>query len=386
MARQRVLIAGAGVAGLEAALVLEDLAAGALEVELCDAQREFVHRPFAMGEPYGAARAFRYDLGRLCEHCGADLRSSEIVSVDAQRRRAVDREGERLAYDHLIVATGARMLWAVPGAVTFLGTDEGQISEVIRALRAGQLEHLVFTMSAGYSWALPLYELALFAVTEVERLGGTGTRVTIVTPEDRPLEVFGRHAAEQVMTLLRDRGIEVILGAHPMRFGEGRLRVAPGGEIATDAVVSLPRFEGRRIAGIPHDEDGFIRIDEHGGVIGLENVYAAGDVTTFPVKQGALATQQADTAAEAIAAALTGDFDALPFDPVLRGVLWTGRRPRYLYGRPAGGHGEISSFSEQPDGPLRSGKVTARYLSPLVDELIAAGGLAEPAPQASPAS
>lgn len=368
--RQKVLIAGAGVGGLEAALALSDLAPGRVEVELCDSREEFVYRPFAVGEAYGAVRAFHYDLRRLCEHCGGNLRPGTIVSVDPKRRLATNSEGEQLSYEHLIVATGAHMRSAVPGAVTFWGADEGPMREVTEKLRAGRLRRLVFTMAAGCSWVLPLYELALIAVTEVERIGAR-TQVTVVTPEEMPLEAFGRRVAEQTAALLRSRAVELVAGAEPVQFEDGRLGVAAGSDLDADAVVSLPRFEGRRIGGIPCDADGFVSVDEHGGVIGLERVYAVGDVTTFPLKQGALTTQQADAVGEAIAAAVVGGFEPRSFDPLLRGVLWTGRRPRYLYGRPNGAHDEASSFSERPQGPLRTGKVSARYLSPLVDRLTA---------------
>lgn len=373
-ARQKVLVAGAGIAGLEAALALRDLAGELVEVELCDPRREFVFRPFAVGEPYGAApRAFRYDLRRLVERCGASYLSSGIVAVDPEQRVAVSRDGERLAYEHLIVAPGVRMLWAVPGATTFWGVaDEGEVGGVIAELRAGGLRRLVFTMSGGRSWALPLYELALFAVSVRGRgLRNGQTRISVVTPEQAPLRVFGRRAAEQMHELLTERGIEVITGTHPVKFEDGRLSVAPGEDIEADAVISLPRLEGRRIEGIPRDDDGFVGVDEHFGVLGLNRVYAVGDASAFPIKQGGVATQQADTAAEAIAAAAGAPLDPRPFDPVLHGVLWTDREQRYLYGRPTGGHGEASGISEHPPAGLRNGKVTARYLTPLVDVLSA---------------
>ena len=369
-----MLIAGGGIAGIEAALALRDLAGERVAVEVCDPRREFYFRPFAVGEPYGTGRAFRYDLERLVASCGASLRSSTVVSVDPGSRIATTREGDRIAYDHLVLAPGARMLWAIPGAVTFWGVaDEGQVGDVIADLRGGRLRHLVLTMPGGHSWALPLYELALLGATELAKCEQSKTRITVVTPEDVPLEVFGRRAGEKMSELLAARGIEVIAGTHPVRFEGDRLRVAPGKEIDADAVIGLPRFRGRAIAGIPHDGEGFIGVDEFGGAIGLERVYAAGDVTAFPVKQGGIASQQADTVAEAIAAAVGAGPKPRPFDPVLRGVLWTGRGPRYIYGRPTGGHGETSSFSERPSGPLRSGKVTARYMTPLVDSLIENG-------------
>jgi sulfide:quinone oxidoreductase len=368
--KQKVLIAGAGIAGVEAALALRDLAGDRVEVDQRDPRREFAFRPFAVGEPYGAARIFRYDMRRLALRCGASFHADSIVSVDSKRQIAITRDGDRVPYDHLIVTAGVRMLWAVSGAVTFWGVaDEGQVGNVIAHLRAGRLRNLVFTMADGRNWALPLYELALLGAAELSKAGLGHTRLTVVTPEEVPLGDFGRRAGEQMSRLLKDRGIEVIAATHPIEFGAGRLRIAPGEEIEADAVISLPRLEGRRIAGIPHDPDGFVRVDEHGRVFGLERVLAAGDITTFPVKQGGIATQQADAVAETIAAEVGADVEPARFDPVLRGVLWTGSEPRYLYGRPTGGHGGTSSLGAQPQWPAQDGKVIGRYLTSFLDSL-----------------
>ncbi len=371
--KSRVLIAGAGIAGIETALALRHLAGDLVEVELRDPRRTFSFRPFAVGEPYGAARVFRYDLERLTECCGASFRSDGIASVDAERRTASTRDGESLAYDYVVVASGVRTLWAVPGAVTFWGVaDEGQVGDVIAELRAGALGRLVFTMPAGCGWPLPLYELALLGATELAKAGMTGTQLTIVTPEDAPVALWGHRASEQMEQLLEERGIEVIAGAHPVKFDAGCLRIVPGEEVKADAVISLPRLEGRRIDGIPHDSRGFIGVDEHGRVLGMQGAYAAGDITAFPVKQGGIATQQADAVAEAIACDAGAGVDPHPFDPVLRGVLWTGREPRYLYGRMLEGRGEMSSIEQSPQGSPRNGKVAGRYLTPFLDSLAAA--------------
>jgi sulfide:quinone oxidoreductase len=234
-------------------------------------------------------------------------------------------------------------------------------------------------MPAGCSWCLPLYELAPLGATEMAKAGVTGTRLTVVTPEDAPLELFGRRAAEQMAELLASRDVEVVSSAHPVEFDGGRLQVAPGNEVEADAVISLPRLEGRRITGVPHDAEGFVGADEHGRVLGVDRLYAAGDVTTFPVKQGGVATQQADAVAEAIAAELGVEIEPKPFDPVLRGVLWTGDGPRYLYGRPTGGHGEASSMGERPKAPGQNGKgkVFGRYLTPFLNSLSEGGDPAQ---------
>jgi len=316
--RARVLIAGGGVAALEAALALRDLAGERFEVELCSPSSEFVYRPFAVGEPYAAAAVLRYDLDSLAQRIGVSFRLGGIFFVDHEVGLATARDGKHIHYDYLLVASGARMLWAVPGAVTFWGVaDEGGFGGIVRRLRAGVLRDVAFTMPGGHSWRLPLYELALLSSAVLAKSGIENARLILVTPEDAPLELFGRAVGERMAQLLGERRIEVVLDTHPIEFESGHLRVAPGAPIETEAVVSLPRLEGRRIDGLPADADGFLQVDEHCGVIGAEGVFAAGDVTAFPVKQGGIATQQADVAVEAIAAAAGCELEPAPFDPVL---------------------------------------------------------------------
>lgn len=366
-AKSKVLVAGGGVAALEAALALRELGGERLDVELRAPRAEFVYRPVAVGEPFGAARILRYDLGALAQRIGASFFLGGIHSVDPRARVATTRDGERLPYDFLIVASGARSLWAVPGAVTFWGAaDEGGFGAVVRKLRAGVLRDVVFTMPGGRSWGLPLYELALLGATVPARSGIADARLTVATPEDAPLELFGRAVGEQMAGLLEERGIGLRTGVHPVAFEHGLLRVAPGDPIEAGAVVSLPRLEGRRIDGLPADAEGFLPVDEHCRVAGVESVFAAGDGTAFPVKQGGIATQEADAAAAAIAAAAGCEVEAAPFDPELRAVLWTGSEPRYLYGKPTGGAGEVSKLSREPLWPQAEGKIVGRYLSPFL--------------------
>jgi sulfide:quinone oxidoreductase len=371
----RVLIAGGGVAALEAAIALQDMAGERAEVTLCSPREDFVYRPFAVAEPYGASHAMRYDLRRLAERCGAAFRLAGIGSVDGEARRARTHDGDEIAYDHLLVASGTRLLAGVSGAVTFWGVPEDpKVNEVIGDLRAGRLGRVAFALPGGGSWTLPVYELALLAEREVSK-AGLEARIAIVTPEEAPLGVLGRGASERVAELLASRGVEVVTHATPVKFVDGRLSFSPSGSVEADAVISLPRMEGRRIAGVPHDANGFIAVDAEARIAGMRDAFAAGDVTTFPVKQGGLATQQADVAAAQIAVALGCDVAAEPFDPVVRGVLWTGAEPLYLSGHLAGGRGEASRASEEAPwvgGP--EGKLVARYLMPFLAGLPAEAG------------
>jgi sulfide:quinone oxidoreductase len=364
----KVLIVGGGVGALEAAIALRDLAGDKARVEICAGRGDFVYRPFAVGEPYGASRVLRYDLEQLAELCGAEFRLENVAAVDPVLRLATSHDGAEIPYDYLVVACGSRLLWSVPGATTFWGAaDEGEVQEVVGRLREGRLRRVVFTMPGGHGWALPAYELALLAETELERHGIEDTRVTVVTPEEGPLKIFGRRASEQVAELLADREIEVLGSTHPVKYENGALAIVPGEPIEADAVVSLPRLEGRHLDGLPYDADGFIPVDEHARIVGLSNSFAVGDVTNFPVKQGGIATQQADAAAEAIAADLGCDVEANPLDPVLRGILWTGSKPRYLFGWLGGGHGETSVASDRPPWPIDNpSKLIGRYLTPFL--------------------
>jgi sulfide:quinone oxidoreductase len=363
----KVLIVGGGVAALETALALRAVAGERPAIELCAPRDEFLYRPFAVGEPFGAGHVLRYDLRELTEYFDASFRLGGVAAVDAERREATDRDGERIAYDYLVLATGARALWAVPGADTFWGVaDEDAAGKTIHRLRAGKLHDVVFAVPDGPHWALPPYELALLAAAALERAGASGAKLTVLTPEDAPLGIFGRRVGEQMRELLAERGVELIADAHPVEFSEGRLRIAPGDPVATEAVISLPRLEGRRIEGVPHDERDFVPVGEGGRVPGVERVFAAGEATEFPVKHGGIATQQADAVAATIAFDAGLGPEPEPFDPVLRGVLWTGAEPRYLYGSLSGKHGEASALSAEPPWPESESKIIGRHLTPFL--------------------
>jgi sulfide:quinone oxidoreductase len=369
--RDRVLIAGGGVAALESAVALHRLAGDRVEVDIFSPREDFIYRPFAVAEPYGASREMRYRLGSLAERCGAGFHLGSIGSVDGDRQRARTHDGDEVSYDHLIVASGSRLLPGVPGAVTFWGVaDDGAVRDVVGDLREGRARRVAYTMPGGNTWALPMYELALLAESELSNQGDHDAELVLVTPEDAPLHLFGRRASDRVAQLLAERDIEVIPATTPVRFEDGGLAVSPSDTVEADAVLSLPKLEGRRIGGVPHDAEGFVPVDDHGRVLDLSHAYAAGDVTNFPVKQGGIATQQADVIAESIAAELGCDVAAEPLDPVLRGVLWTGGKPLYLSGYLAGGHGETSVASEEPpwEGEANE-KIVGRYLTPFLSEV-----------------
>ncbi len=366
---RRVLIVGGGVASVEAALALRDLCGEQVSVEVFSPNHDFTYRPYAVGAPYGVSHVARYDLRDLVTRAGGSFQLASVTSVDHERKRISTHDGEWFAYDFLILAPGAHYLWPVPGAITFWGiADELGVHDVLNGLRSGEFGSLAFTMPGSESWALPLYELALLARAEMGG-GPEGPALTVVTPEASPLQIFGRKASEGVAQLLREREIDFVPETRPVRFEGDHLVVVPGERFDVDAAVSMPRLEGRRIRGVHHDPFGFIRVDDHCGVLKQERMFAAGDVTSFPVKQGGIATQQADVIAESIAAAIGLDVEPQPFDPILRAELWTGDRPLYLQGWLGGGHGEESSIGADPPWGKSAGKIVGRYLSDFIAEI-----------------
>jgi len=315
------MIVGGGVAALEGLMALHELAGDRLSVELVTPTPEFVYRPLAVAEPFGLGEARRYDVVRIASDHRAAVHIAGINSVDAAGHRVVTWDGRELPFDLLLVTVGARATTSIPGSVTLQGPGyTGRFRTVLHELDEGHAQHVTFAVPPGASWPLPLYELALMTATHVAERGLREVRLSFVTPEQAPLELFGTEASESVRELLDERGIELHLSHHAARFEDGELSLVPGGTLAADRVVSLPSLVGPRLAGLPADAHGFIPVDLHGLVQGERDVYAAGDATNSPIKQGGVATQQADAAAEAIAARAGAEVDPQPFRPVLRGL------------------------------------------------------------------
>jgi len=367
---KRLVIVGGGVAALEAMLALRELAGDRVEVELHTPQRVFAYRPLLVGKPFDTGKVIEYDLDDLARRAGAAFYRDKVVAVEPDERRILTHVGEKVPYDYLLLCPGAEPRSVIPGTEPFWGSgdDEGAVVRVIGRLRGGELRRVAFAIPGAVTWTLPIYEMALMAAASLAKAGVEDAELTIVSAEDLPLGIFGVRVGEHVRELLSEHAIELITGTHPVEFEDGQLHVTAGDPIEADAVIAAPQLEGRRITGVPCDESGFVRIDEHNRVIGLEQVFAAGDVTSFPVKQGGIATQQADAVAEAIAADLGLRPAARPFDPILRTVLWTGGKPQYLYGMLSGGHGETSVFSEKPLWE-REGKIVGQYLAPFLSSL-----------------
>jgi sulfide:quinone oxidoreductase len=382
----RVLIAGSGVAALEAILALRDLAGRRVEIDLVAPAHALEHRPASVAAPFGFGAPPPLDLDELARRYDVTLVEDELAGVDVDGQRARLASGGERDYDKLLVAVGARREPALPGALTFQGPEDVPMVEwVLDEVRRGHRRQLVIVVPPGTTWTLPAYELAVMAAMAVRQI--PDATVTLVTPEREPLWIFGQDAGAAMRELLADRDIMLRTETRAAHVTDDVLWLESGNASIADTVISLPRLLGPGIAGLPSTHDGFLPTDAHGYVMGAPNVLAAGDATTFPVKQGGLATQQADAAAATIAHEAGAIVEPKPFVPVLRGLLLTGGAPLYLRaeldaeGRPraAGARsrrlaGEVSSRALW----WPPGKVAGRYLAPYLSTARPASLGAEP--------
>jgi sulfide:quinone oxidoreductase len=365
MGRFRVVIAGGGVAGIEALLALHELAGDRVAVTLLAPEDEFVYRPLSVTEPFDLAGPRRFSLHEIASEHDARFQRGALARIDGRRMRALTGKGAELEYDALLVAIGALPVEAVPGSLTFRGpADTLMLRTLLDAVAQGRVARLAFAIPPDAAWPLPLYELALLTSARVEELE-RAVELHLVSPEPRPLDIFGARASASVERLLEDAGVALHLGRPPVAFNAGALELGDGARVECDRVVALPTLVGPSLPGLPRTGAfGLVPTGRYAQVDRLERVYAAGDVTSFPIKQGGISAQQADIAARSIAAAAGARVAPQPFRPILRGALITGRAPRYLRAEPDLGLGPGTSVAARSVLWWPPAKLAGRLLAP----------------------
>jgi sulfide:quinone oxidoreductase len=360
----QVVIVGGGVAGLEALIALRALAGERVSVTLVSQDEWFVDRPLSVAEPFGMGSAARYFLPEIAADLDAGFVKASVAEVDGAEHRVGCVGGTDLGFDTLILTPGARTRPPFADAIAFgVAGSSKAVKDMLSRLRSGEMRSAAFVAPSMTGWLLPLYELALMTGRELARSEVGGAQLRIVTPEDRPLTLFGERSSESIARLLAAAGIEFIGATRgTVRGGEVALG-ATGQSVAVDCVVTLPLLSGPGLTGVPATQpDGFIAVDEYGRVKGLSDVYAAGDAIDFPVKQGGLAAQQADAVAAHVAARHGARIDAEPCRPALRGMLFTGGEPRFMRAGVPGSDPEIPGAWYPLWWPPT--KVAGRYLAP----------------------
>lgn len=335
--RRRVVIVGGGVAALEAALALRELAGDRVHVTLIAPNEEFVDRPMSVREPFAAANARRYSVADIADRAGATLIADTVTAVDTARKDVTAERAGRVAYDTLLLATGTGRRTAIEHALT---VNERNLDDLLHGLvqdvEGEVVRSVAFVVPPGPSWPFPAYELALMFAHRANDMY-VALRTVVVGPDAAPIGRFGPEVGAEAADLLRDAGIAYESYTSIASPEHGVLTLEPGRRtLQVDRVVGLPELVGPQIAGVPAAADGFIPTTSDGQVVGAIDVYAAGDATDGPLKFGGLAARQAAIAAETIAATAGAEVVDSARQDVVHGILLTGTEPRYLLMRPTG--------------------------------------------------
>jgi sulfide:quinone oxidoreductase len=354
-----VLIAGGGVAGLEAVLALREATKpDPVSIEVLSPAEEFEIAPLSVAEPFGAGAAPRVRLEAFCAEHHAGFNKDALAEVWPDQRRILTDSGVELPYDALLLCPGARRRTVLPDALTFRGgTDTAAMERLVNVAREAGGGRMAFIVPAEVNWPLPLYELALLVA---DRLRGEDVELVFVTHESSPLEVFGEGPSTRIAEILAESGIELRTNESLESSGE-----RPG----ASWLVTLPRLEVPEIPGLPQGSHGFVPTDSRMRVPGVSNVWAVGDVTWSPLKQGGIATQQADIAAADIANLAGIGVEVPPYVPVLRAALLTAEGPYYLRAGTADEDGEQRAPLWWPPAKV-AGRLLAPYLAQEVDTSI----------------
>jgi NADPH-dependent 2,4-dienoyl-CoA reductase/sulfur reductase-like enzyme len=205
---------------------------------------------------------------------GVDLRlGGRIVALDLDAYRAIDDQGEEHEYEKLLLATGGspRRLGGNDDRVVYYRTLDDY-----RALRGVATEgaHVV-VIGGGFIGS----ELAA-------SLAGVGVKVTMIFPEPAiGFRIFPAPLATFVTDYYREQGVDVLNEETVAAVQGTKVETGSGRTFEGDAIVAglgiIPNVELAATAGLSI-EDGIV-VDEYGRVDGREDVFAAGDVASFPV-------------------------------------------------------------------------------------------------------
>ena len=206
------------------------------------------------------------------EDLGVDLRLGRgIVALDLDGRRATDDRGDEYEYEKLLLATGGtpRELGSTDADVVYFRTFDDY--RKVRELADGGASFVV--IGGGFIGS----ELAA-------SLTSNGAKVTIVFPESALCaRLLPPDLARFVTDYYREKGVEVLAEQRVESVEPGRV-VTGAGVLEADAIVAglgiLPRTELAESAGLAVDNG--ITVDEYGRAGGRDDVFAAGDVASFP--------------------------------------------------------------------------------------------------------
>lgn len=311
--KDRVVIVGGGLAGLEAALYLRERLHDKVHVTMVADSETFVFRPFLAYVPFGLdPQSIQLDLTAIAARHGIQFHTGHVERVEPARK-LVHAGAQSYVFDYAILATGAAVVRESTPGLRRGHTlwDEAAMLALRRALQKlveqaadGTSSRIVFLVPPSCAWSGPLYEMALMTAAWLRRHETRrDVELALVTAEPTFIEALGSSMHAAMADELAKYHITAATGRHPARIEAGRIVFESGPDEPFDILVNgaVQKGSGPR-EGIAVDQRGFYRTHEATRQsLTSDDIYAVGDGSDYPVKQGFLALLQADTAAEHIA-------------------------------------------------------------------------------------
>jgi sulfide:quinone oxidoreductase len=326
----RVVVLGAGIAGLEAALLLARQLSDRVDVHVVSDDDRFMLRPNLVNVPFGAdPEASSLSVDATLARAAITRKRGRVEGIDPEAGRVHLVNGRQLPYEHLVIATGAAS-WprAIPGleehAVSILEPEgmfllRERFMRVRGRAREGVRQRVVFAVARHNRYPLPLYEVALMLDTWLRREGAREhVELSFVTDEPSFVEAAGPRMHGVIEREFAERGIDARACERLVEARPHEASFAGGSVERFDLLVTAPPHRAALgFEGLPADEHGFVRVENATRqVLGHPEVYAPGDGGDFPLKDGFLALLQADAAAHHIAAVVRRAQFEHPFEPI----------------------------------------------------------------------
>jgi 3-phenylpropionate/trans-cinnamate dioxygenase ferredoxin reductase component len=318
---RHVVVVGASLAGVRGAEELRRAGYdGALTLIGDEIHFPPIDRPPLSKEVLSSKWTLEEARLRLFEELRAELRLGEpATGLDLARRIVTLHSGQSVAFDGLMIATGASVRrLPCPGAdltgVIYL-RDAEHCTQLQASLARGPR---VVVIGAGFIGS----EIA--AVCR-----GLGLAVTMIDAASLPLQAqVGARMATYLMDQHRSHGVDLRLGVG-ITAVEGREKVervllADGSTVAADVVVAgigvVPATQWLAGSGLTIDNG--VQCDEHCRAVGAENVVAAGDVArwlnpaygrSMRVEHWTNAVEQAEYAARALLGKTGAGYRSIPY-------------------------------------------------------------------------
>src|SRR5438105_2987747 len=201
-----VLVVGGGVAAAELLIALRTIARDRVDITLLCPQDELTYRPLSVVAPFGHDGDLGQSIDRLASDFDARRVKGSLEWVAPSAHTAYTDKRARLHYDVLVVATGARREAAFQYGLTFRGFGESdEMRALVEDVEHGRASRVAFVVPPGAAWSLPIYELALMTADRASTRADA--ELTVVTPEERPLAIFGSTASDDVASMLDAAGI-----------------------------------------------------------------------------------------------------------------------------------------------------------------------------------